>query len=176
MTWAVTAAWTAVAVAAIGGAVSYDQGQRQVAATKQAAYNNAVLQNQQLEEQRLQIAKQAANDETERYRAQQIEEGRLRVITGESGALGLSADNLLEDSQFQLGTDIATIEANKVSSMKQTEFTGLSNYNQNTSAINQAVNRAPTLLGTGLQIAGTATSAYASSQAKTYKPTATKTA
>lgn len=160
MTWAVTAAVVAAVAAAGTAAVQYDAGQRQLYATQKAAYDNQVLQNQQLEEQRSQIAKQAANDESERYRAAQIEEGKLRVITGESGALGLSADNLLMDSKFQLGSDISTIEANKISSMKQTDFTGMSNYNQNTSTVNQASTRAPTLLGTGLQIAGSSTSAY----------------
>ena len=160
MTWATTAAYVAVAVAAASAAVSYDSGQRQMYATQKAAYDNQTLQNKQLDEQRAQIAKQAANDETERYRAAQIEEGKLRVITGESGALGLSADNLLADSKFQLGSDIATIEANKISSMKQTDMTGMSNYLQNTSTVNQAATRAPTLLGTGLQIAGSTANTY----------------
>lgn len=154
MTWATTAAYIAIAVAAAGAAVSYDSGQRQLYATSKAAYDNQVLQNKQLEEQRAQIAKQSANDETERRRAAQVEQGKLRVITGESGALGLSAQNLMEDSAFQEGSDISTIESNKLSAMKQTDFTGMANYNQNTSMVNQASTKAPTLVGTGLQIAG----------------------
>lgn len=149
MTWAVTAASI---IAAATATVAYDQGQRQLYATSKSAYDNQVNQNKQLEEQRQQIAKQSANDMTERHKAAQLEEGKLRVITGESGALGLTSNRLLADSEFQKGTDIATIEANKISSLKQTDLTGLSNYNQNTSTINQAANRAPTLLGTGLQI------------------------
>lgn len=160
MTWAATAAYIAVAVAAASAAVSYDQGQRQLYATSKAAYDNQELQNKQIEEQRQQVAKQAANDETERTRAAQLEEGKLRVITGESGALGLTTDKLLQDSKFQLGSDIATIESNKLTSLKQTDLNALSNYNQNTSTVNQAVNRAPTLLGTGLQIAGSSANAY----------------
>lgn len=157
MTWAITAA---AVMAAAAAAVSYDSGQRQLYATSKAAYDNQVLQNQQLEEQRSQIAKAAANDETERMRAAQLEEGKLRVITGESGALGFSADKLLQDSKFQLGSDIATIESNKISSMKQTDLSGFANYSNNVSAVNQAASRAPTLLGTGLQIGVGATNAY----------------
>lgn len=168
MTWAATAA---AIIAAMGVAVSYDQGQRQVYATSKAAYDNQVIQNKQLEEQRQQIAKQAANDETERNRAAQIESGKLRVITGESGALGLTADTLQQDSQFQLGSDIATIEANKVSAMKQTDNTGMANYAQNMSAVNQAMNRAPTLLGTGLQIGSIGVETWAKTRAKSSEET-----
>lgn len=157
MTWAITAA---AAIAAATAAVSYDQGQRQLYATTKAAYDNQVAQNQQIEAQRAEIAKQAANDETERMRAAQIEEGKLRVITGESGALGLSTENLLEDSKFQEGSDISTIESNKISSMKQTDLSAYSNYVNNTSQVNQAASRAPTLLGTGLQIGGGVANAY----------------
>ncbi len=156
MTWAAVAA----VIAAASVAVTYDQGQRQLGATKKAAYENAVIQNKQLEEQRNQISKQAANDQTERKRSQMIEESRLRVISGESGALGVSADRLIGDSKFQLGSDIATIDANKTSALKQTDYTGLANYNQNVSAINQATNRAPTLLGTGLQIGAIGVDGY----------------
>lgn len=157
MTWAITAA---AVIAAASAAVAYDSGQRQLYATTKAAYDNQVIQNQQLEEQRLQIGKQAANDETERMRAAQLEEGKLRVITGESGALGLSADKLLQDSKFQLGSDISTIESNKISSMKQTDLTGYANYANSVSTVNQAASRAPTLLGTGLQIGAGVTNSY----------------
>ena len=131
------------------------------------AYDNAVLQNQQLQEQREQIGKQSANDMTERARQAQIEQGRLRVITGESGALGFTQDRLLMDSEFQEGTDIATIEANRTAALKQTDLTALSNYNQNVSAVNQARNKAPTLLGTGLQIGGSLGNSYMGYRAAT---------
>lgn len=165
MTWAITAAAVVVASAA----VTYDQGQRQLYATQKAAYDNQVAQNQQLEEQRKEIAKQAANDETERQRAAQVESAKLRVITGESGALGLTTDKLLQDSQFQLGSDMATIEANKVSSLKQTDLTGFANYVNNSSTANQAATRAPTLLGTGLQIGAGVANVGMASRTKTTK-------
>jgi len=163
-----TIAASAAAVAAVGGAASsYIQGQEQLKATQKAAYDNAVLQNQQLQEQREQIGKQSANDMTERARQAQIEQGRLRVITGESGALGFTQDRLLMDSEFQEGTDIATIEANRTAALKQTDLTALSNYNQNVSAVNQARNKAPTLLGTGLQIGGSLGNSYMGYRAAT---------
>lgn len=151
----------AAATASVAGAgASYYQGQQNIQSTQEAAARNAEIQNQQLEEQRKQIGQQAANDMTERARQAEIERGRLRVIAGESGALGLTQDRLLQDSAFQEGTDIATIDANKTSALKQTDLTGLSNYNQNVSAVNQAKNKAPTLLGTGLQIGGSLGNSY----------------
>lgn len=159
---------TTSALAAAGGAyMSYQKGQDQIEAASKAAYDNAVIQNQQLQEQRDQISKQSANDMTERARQAQIEQGRLRVITGESGALGFTQDRLLMDSEFQEGTDIATIEANRTSAIKQTNLSALSNYNQNVSSINAAKNKAPTLLGTGLQIGGGLASSYMGYRAAT---------
>lgn len=166
-----TIAASAAAVAATGGAVaSYVQGQNQISAANDAARYNAELQNQQLQEQRSQISKQSANDMTERAKQAQIEQGRLRVITGESGALGFTQDRLLMDSEFQEGTDIATIEANRTAALKQTDFNALANYNQNVSSINQARNRAPTLLGTGLQIGGGLASVYTGWETAKNKP------
>ena len=71
------------------------------------------------------------------------------------------------DSEFQEGTDIATIEANRTAALKQTDLTALSNYNQNVSAVNQARNKAPTLLGTGLQIGGSLGNSYMGYRAAT---------
>ena len=166
-----TIAASAAAVAAVGGAASsYIQGQEQLKATQKAAYDNAVLQNQQLQEQRSQISKQSANDMTERAKQAQIEQGRLRVITGESGALGFTQDRLLMDSEFQEGTDIATIEANRTAALKQTDFDALSDYNQNISSIHQARNRAPTLLGASLHIGGGLANAYMGWETSRSKP------
>lgn len=164
-----TIAAVTLAVSAAAAGASYYQGQQNIQATGEAAARNAQIQNQALEEQRTQIGNQAANDITERARAAQIEQGKLRVIAGESGALGLTQDRLLQDSAFQAGTDIATIQSNRDSSLRQTDLTGLANYNQNTSIVNQAKNKAPTLLGTGLQIGMSGLSAYSGYQKSTRK-------
>lgn len=155
-----TIAIAAAAMSAAGTASNYVQGQQNAAATAEAAARNQELQNQQIKEQQTQVNNKAANDETERMRAAQQEQAKLRVISGESGALGLTQDRLLADSNFQEGSDIATIEANKNTELKQTSINSLANYNQNTSAVNSAYNKAPTLLGTGLQIGTNMGSSY----------------
>lgn len=155
------------ATAAAGSAVaSYSAGQQMVQATQDAANNNYAMQMLQLEEQSNEIEKQAANEMNERAKAAQIEQAKLRVISGESGALGISQDLLLVDSEFQEGTDIATINANKVSALKQNDISKLSAYTESRNAVNMAKNKAPTLVGTGLQIASGLSTAYIGSQGK----------
>lgn len=156
------------AVAATGSAVaSYSAGQAQVEATQDAANNNLALQMSQIGLQDGEVEKQASNDMNERAKAAQIEQGKLRVIAGESGALGISQELLLTDSEFQKGTDIATIQANKVSALKQSDANKLSAYSESQNAVNMARNKAPTMVGTGLQIASGLSSAYIGSQGKT---------
>ena len=156
------------ATAAAGSAVaSYSAGQQMVQATQDAANNNYALQMMQINEQDAEVNKQAANDMNERAKAAQIEQGKLRVIAGESGALGITQDLLLQDSEFQEGTDIATIQANKTSALKQSDVNKLAAYSESQNAVNMAKNKAPTLVGTGLQIASGLSTAYIGSQGKT---------
>lgn len=149
------------ATASAGSAVaSYSSGQAMIQATQDAANNNYALQMLQINEQDKEVEKQAANDMNERAKAAQIEQGKLRVIAGESGALGITQDLLLQDSEFQEGTDIATIQANKTSALKQSDVNKLSAYSESQNAVNMAKNKAPTLVGTGLQIASGMATAY----------------
>ena len=155
------------ATASAGSAVaSYSSGQQMVQATQDAANNNYALQMMQINEQDKEVEKQAANDMNERAKAAQIEQGKLRVIAGESGALGITQDLLLQDSAFQEGTDIATIQANKTSALKQSDMNKLGAYTESQNAVNIAKNKAPTLVGTGLQIASGLSTAYIGSQGK----------
>lgn len=156
------------ATASVGGAVAaYSNGQAMVQATQDAANNNMALQMMQIDEQSKEIEKQAANDMNERAKAAQMEQAKLRVISGESGALGITSDLLLVDSEFQEGTDIATINANKVSALKQNDINKLASYSESQNAVNMAKNKAPTLVGTGLQIASGLSTAYIGSQGRT---------
>lgn len=156
------------ATASAGSAVaSYSSGQAMIQATQDAANNDLALQLFQMNSQDTEVEKQAANDMNERSKAAQIEQGKLRVIAGESGTLGITSDLLLLDSEFQEGTDIATINANKVSALKQSDMNKLSAYSNAQNTVNLARNKAPTLVGTGLQIASGLSTAYIGSQGKT---------
>lgn len=149
------------ATASAGSAVaSYSSGQAMIQATQDAANNDLALQLFQMNTQDHEVEKQAANDMNERSKAAQVEQGKLRVIAGESGALGITQDLLQQDSAFQEGTDIATIQANKVSALKQSDTNKLSAYSNSQNTVNMAKNKAPTLVGTGLQIASGLSTAY----------------
>lgn len=160
------AAIVAVTASAGSAVASYSSGQQMIAATQDAANNNYALQMMQIDEQDKEMEKQSANDMNERAKAAQIEQGKLRVIAGESGALGITQDLLLQDSEFQEGTDIATIQANKTSALKQLDVNKLQAYTESQNAVNMAKNKAPTLVGTGLQIASGVATAYMGSQGK----------
>lgn len=162
MTWAMTA----VALIAATGAMSYVSGQEQLKATQDAANENYKAQMDQNAVRQEELNKQAANDETERSRLAKIEQGRLRVVSGESGALGNTQDRLLKDSFFQEGSDLATIEANRLSAMKQTNVDANAYRAQNQGIMNKAAASAPTMLGTGLQIASSSASFTAQKNAK----------
>ena len=133
-------------------ATTYVSGQQTAQATANAASENYNAQLQQNAVRQEEINKQSANDSTERARQAEIERGRMRVVAGESGALGASQDRLINDSLFQEGMDVATIESNRQSSIKQTNVDANSLRAQNQSTANLAYAKAPTLLGTGLQI------------------------
>ena len=133
-------------------ATSYVSGQQTAQATAKAAQENMNAQMEQNSVRQEEINKQSANDATERSKQAEIERGRMRVVAGESGALGTSQDRLINDSLFQEGTDLSTIEANRQSSIKQTNVDANALKAQNQSAANLAYSKAPTLVGTGLQI------------------------
>jgi hypothetical protein len=149
-----TGAELLLATTAASSALSYIGGQQQLKATQQAATDNYTAQMEQNKVRQEEINKQSANDSSERARQAQIERGKMRVITGESGALGVSADRIINDSLFNEGMDISTIESNRESAIKQTNADANSLRAQNQSVINTAASKAPTLLGTGLQIGG----------------------
>jgi hypothetical protein len=105
-----------------------------------------------------------------RAREAMIEQARLRVIGGESGLSGGSNDRIENESQFNLGTDIASLESNRRNALNQLYQEGKSLQAGNEAQIRQV--RRPSLIGTGLQIAGVATNAAANYKAAKNKPPA----
>lgn len=150
-----TAMQTAMAGLSIGSTLmSANAANQQASMAQQAAANDYSYQMELMRLQQEQINKASANDAGERAKQGMIERGTMMVAAGESGALGLSSDRVLSDSLFQEGTDIASIEANRQSRLQGTSAEANSIRAKTQSAINQAESKKPTLLGTGLQIAG----------------------
>lgn len=146
-----------LAVGVLSAGASFAQQADQASKTDKAAKENYAQQSEALKVQYEQTQKQATDDMSERAREAMIERARLRVIGGESGLSGGSNDRIENESQFNLGTDIASIESNRQNSMRQLKEEGKSLRAGSQSQINQI--KRPSLIGTGLQIAGSAVDA-----------------
>lgn len=148
----------------VGSAVSgfVQQGQQAKAADKSAQENYA-QQSEALKRQYDQTNKQATDEMSARAREAQIETARLRVLGGESGLSGGSNDRIENESQFNKGTDIAALESNRRNSLTQLYQEGRAIRGDQQARINSI--KRPSLIGTGLQIAGAATDAAATHKA-----------
>ena len=124
------------AAEAQSAAITNEQNAKNAAV--QAQYNE---NRQNLTEQ----ASQAAIDE-------KVATAQLRAVAGESGLSGGSQERAVSQAQVTYGRDIATIEANRVRSAAQAER-GIVANNTSAAAKQSSVTR-PSIIGTGLQIAG----------------------
>jgi hypothetical protein len=137
-----------------GSAFQFIQGQQQ--AKDQARANRANLKATyiQNEELRKQNNEKAALESHERMKQGMIDRGEAKTIAGESNALGFSSQRMLADSAMNEGLDLMSIEKNRVNSNKNIDYKNTQEKNKAQSSTNSAYNQAPSLIGTGLQIAG----------------------
>lgn len=138
------------------------QGQ-QAKMERRAVQDNYAQQMQTLQTQYAQTNKQAMEEMSIRARENLIENARLRAFAGESGLAGISNDRIQNESMFNFGTDISSIESNRQSSLRQLYREGRETRAGATSRINQMPR--PSLIGTGLQIAGVAVDSAATYKA-----------
>jgi hypothetical protein len=100
---------------------------------------------------------------SERARQAMIETGHLQALSNESGTNGGgSNDRVTNEANFNAGTDIATMQANAESQQRALADQARGAYStaqQRMSSIHQ-----PSLIGTGLQIAGAGLSSATSLQ------------
>ena len=143
-----------LAIGAATAVTSHMQQAKQAKDTERAIKENYSQQMDSLQLQYDQTNKQATDEMSVRAREAMIESARLRAISGESGLAGISNDRIQNESMFNLGTDIASIESNRQASLKQLHQEGKAIRSGNQSQINQI--KRPSLIGTGLQIAGSA--------------------
>lgn len=136
------------------GVMSFMGGQAQAKAAAKAQRANLEAQYQQTAEKQKQINEKAALESNERMRQGMIDRGEARTISGESGALGISSNRLISDSFMQQGMDLMSIEKNRSNQIKQTDWENKSAYSSAQGATNTAYSKAPSVLDTGLQIAG----------------------
>ena len=139
----------------IGSSLMSFAGGQQAAADQQAA-TNASTQSMydQTAVKQQEINDKYAMDEAERKKQGMIDRAQSVTTAGESGALGFTMDRLLGDSFMQEGLDMMSMETNRTNAIKQTEAENKSYQAKGNAANVTAQNQAPSLLGTGLTIAG----------------------
>lgn len=150
-------------VSAASAAASYvqasDTARRQEHAS-QDAYDNQVgqIRNEQTQE-----TQQASEQMSERARQAMIETGHLQALAIDSGTNGGgSNDRVTNEANFNAGQDIAAMQANASSAQRQLAEQASGSYSQAVSR--DASIQQPSLIGTGLQIAGSSLSSYTSLQ------------
>jgi hypothetical protein len=141
-----------LAISVVSAGASYVQGQQQLKNSAEAANDATELSYAQNAERQEQINDQSALDKSERTKQGMLERAKIATIAGESGALGLSSDRLLADSFMQEGTDISSLEKNRMNGQSQTNWANRQAEATGKSEINRAESAAPSLLQTGLQI------------------------
>ncbi|OAM52926.1 hypothetical protein A7981_05695 [Methylovorus sp. MM2] len=148
-------------------ALSFIDQANQADAATDSIKDSYELQAKQVQEQQKQINANAQDDMSQRAREATIERGRLKAIQGESGLIGNTADRIMNESYFNEESDIASIESNRVNSIKQSslEAQGLTARTQ--SELNSI--KRPSALSAGLQI-GTAVAGYKQATAKPKTP------
>src|SRR5688500_9871632 len=101
-----------LAIGAASAVTSHMQQAKQAKATERAIQDNYAHQMESLNLQYDQTNKQATDEMSVRAREAMIESARLRAFSGESGLAGVSNDRMQNESAFNLGTDISSIESN----------------------------------------------------------------
>lgn len=158
----------AMLVIAVVGAVAGHQAQSRQAKAEDKATQAAYAQDQvDLAEQYRQQNDELNQQQTERTKAALFERGKLNAAYGESGLVGTSLDRILNQSDFNLGTDLSNLEANRSNLTKQTmnEGRGL----QNTAQSRFNATTRPSKVETGLKIAGAGVNAYTGYQSSLLK-------
>lgn len=142
-------------VASIASFAAQSQSADRQSAAAQAAYDSQVTQ---VRNEQTQSAQAAGAQMSERARQAMIETGHLQALSNESGTNGGgSNDRVTNEANFNGGTDIATLQANAESQQRQLSMQANGAYSQ--AAQRMSSIQQPSLIGTGLQIAGAGLSA-----------------
>lgn len=159
------ASMAASAASAVVGYVGQKQAASRQADAAQAAYDAQVNDTKN---QMTQQTQAAAEQMSERARQAMIETGHLQALAADSGTNGGgSNDRVTNEANFNAGQDIAAMQANASSAQRQM-------VNQLSGSYAQAASRTasiqqPSLIGTGLQIAGGTLNSYTSLQRTKYQ-------
>ena len=147
-------------VSALSSVVSYKQQSDAAAAQVhniEVGYQNSANQAAEVQQEQSQIATEQM---TARAIAARKEVATMRAAGAETGLTGNSYDRAIQESMFNAGQDMASIENNKARQTSQNTMQLRGIRAGADSAIASANANSGSLLGTGLQIAGAGLSSY----------------
>jgi hypothetical protein len=155
---------TALAVSTASAVIGADATRRQTntqadEVRAQVAQNDSALQAQQV-----QIGEQSTQQMSERARQAMVERGRMIAIQADSGAAGNNLQRGIASIDQAEGQDMATLEANRQNNIAQAQRGKQADYLKGSGDI--AAMPAPSLLGAGLQIAGSTLGVYNGQQSR----------
>lgn len=134
------------------GVFNYVAGQSNAKNIAKSQNNALKTSYEALSNNQHQVNQSAALEKSDRIKEGMLERSKIAAIAGESGALGLSSDRLLNSSFMQEGSEIATIEKNRLNSIDSIDNKMSQAQSTTQTNINTTYNAAPSLIGTGLQI------------------------
>jgi hypothetical protein len=141
---------TALSIAS--SAAAHDGQRKQAKAQTKAIQEGHNMANAQLEEQRRQQNVQARSDMSERAKQAMTERARLRAASAEGGLMGNSIDQIFGNQAFNTNQDLAMMTENARNVGRQSTIVGTAMSSRAKGNLNQVQH--PSLLNTGLQIAG----------------------
>jgi hypothetical protein len=139
-------------LAIASSAAAYVGTSQAAAAKEKATIANAEQQQDSMLTQQWQARGQAQDQMSQRAKEATQERGRLAVISAESGLAGNTQDRLYNESLFNEGQDITSIQRNARNTQQQSELEKQGIRAQTQGQLN-TIER-PSALRTGLQIAG----------------------
>ena len=151
-------AWVPAAIAIFQMASQYGQDKRNAKASEREINDQRARSLEALGRRTTEVNEATAENVSARSREAMIERGRLAAIAASSGTTGASRDRLEDASRFAEGSDIKTLERNRVRNINQLIDEARGVNLQADSALGAI--KQPSLIGTGLQIAGTAVNEY----------------
>lgn len=154
---------TMAAISAASTAAQYEQQRKQAAAQEKAVRYGNELETASLN--RMYEEQGAVAQEQMGERAQQHLQdlGRLRATAADMGNFGNSLGRISTEQDGAYARDIVAIQTNSRRTAEQTHAQGMSAQAEANTMLSNI--KRPSALGTGLQIAGTAAQAYASTKA-----------
>lgn len=127
---------------------SHEQAKDQKAAVQSNLNSQTAATNLQQQQ-----TNQQATDKMSQVALESLKEsGRIQAIAGDTGAEGVSTDRLRAEVRMNEGSDIATLESNRINANNQSGQEAAALSAQSQSKLNSI--KQPSLIGAGLQIAG----------------------